>query len=261
MPFPNDRHTRRRFRLIRALRRDHVHTAYLLDARVRHDLEAEAEYGASRFDAALITPDLLEDLEEMIAMSLAAPAGRLVLGAPPPARVMAARRRSDSNGTVLIVPGGAMSQLTDFAPSPPELMWINPAVVMSHDFTELALAPYVSPDQETDADSNVTIRPDGPLPLYYQSLEAILCAKGWNTEMFPYDWRKHIENRGVAIALKNRILALGSPSRPVHIVTHSQGGIVARAALMKLAQQITPGGRESPGGRGDHARAGKLWIV
>ena len=216
----------------------------------RRDLEAEAEYGALNFDDALITPDLLEDLEELIAMSLAAPAGRLVLGAPLPPRVMASRWKS--KGTVLIVPGGSMSQLSDFAQHPKELMWLNPSVVTSHDFVKLKLAAYGGLNQETDADAGVQIGPDGPLPYYYDSLQALLCAHGWNTVMFPYDWRKHIENDGVSTALKNEIMKL-SRHKPVHIVTHSQGGIVARAALMKLAQEITPGPAK--------ARVGKVIML
>ena len=86
MAFPADPHARRIYRLLKSLRGRHLHTAYLLDARFRQDLEAEANFGASNYDDALITPDFLEDLEEMIARSLAVPAGRLVLGAAPAAR-------------------------------------------------------------------------------------------------------------------------------------------------------------------------------
>ena len=133
-----------------------------------------------------------------------------------------------------------MAQLADSAKHPPQLLWLNLPVVLSRQFAKLRLDKYAGPDAEADKDKRVKIEPDGPLPCLYHSLEAALCADGWMTETFAYDWRKHIENRGVAYALKNLILARGTTSRPVHIVTHSQGGVVSRAALAKLAQQVTP---------------------
>ena len=101
-----------------------------------------------------------------------------------------------------------MVQLADSAKHPPQLLWLNLPVVLSRQFAKLRLDKYAGPDAEADKDKRVKIEPDGPLPCLYHSLEAALCADGWMTETFAYDWRKHIENRGVAYALKNLILCV-----------------------------------------------------
>ena len=60
--------------------------------------------------------------------------------------------------------------------------------------------------------------------------------------MFAYDWRKHMQNCRVAKRLKESISqTFQNTGKPVHIITHSQGCLVARLALEQLADELGTG--------------------
>jgi len=247
MLFPFDRHTRRRIRLLNALQGRQLHQVYLLNAKVRKDLAREAAYGAEHFDDSLITPELLVDLRALVAHSLTAPGGRLDFGAPPsaasevtpPSVPMLPADPTTSKGTVVIVPGGLASSLADVGPARPGLIWINGFALGNGRFRDLQLAPYAGPDQEFDLRSpKVQVSAIGAVPILYDSLAASLSFTGWTPLVFPYDWRKDMDHPTVSVALEKLIKKLGSPDKPVHIVTHSQGALVARVALTNLAGEI-----------------------
>jgi pimeloyl-ACP methyl ester carboxylesterase len=74
--------------------------------------------------------------------------------------------------------------------------------------------------------------------MLYDQLVAALWATGWTPHVFDYDWRKGIEHPTVAPALTAWIRDHGSQHNPVHLITHSQGGPVARKALHDLAHDV-----------------------
>jgi pimeloyl-ACP methyl ester carboxylesterase len=86
---------------------------------------------------------------------------------------------------------------------------------------------------EQDADADAVIRPNGGVPLIYGVLKYFLKPFGYSTSIFGYDWRKNLEESAEILEgmLRGR---LNQPSRPLHIIAHSQGSLVARLALQRL---------------------------
>ena len=82
----------------------------------------------------------------------------------------------------------------------------------------------LSPDGTHEADANLVVSASGLDKRTYA--ETILWLKArWNVEPFAYDWRKDITVS--SNALKDFIHAR-FPSKPVHLVAHSMGGLVSR---------------------------------
>lgn len=242
---PFDRDTRRRIRILRAVEGRQLHHAYLLDPALRKDLAREAAHGADDFDGSLITPELLVDLRAFAAEMLEAKGDRPVFGAPPSAPSEAALnlaktpifKATESRGTVVIVPGGLASSLSDVGKVRPGPIWLSVlALTTGRRFPDLRLGRYAGPDPETDlASPDVSIAAISAFPMLYDSLSAALWAVGWTPQIFPYDWRKDMNNSEVARRLERVILRGGADGGPVHILTHSQGALVARQALKNLA--------------------------
>lgn len=73
-----------------------------------------------------------------------------------------------------------------------------------------------------------------PFPLVYVGLKLALFVAGFDADYFPYDWRQSLATLGAE--LKKHLAGL-SPG-PVHLVAHSMGGLVARAALKQGAKNL-----------------------
>jgi pimeloyl-ACP methyl ester carboxylesterase len=128
----------------------------------------------------------------------------------------------------------------------PGLIWINGLALLTRRFRHLQLARYAGPDQELDLlYPKVQVSAFTALPYLYDRLAKALWNDGWAPLVCPYDWRKDIEHTTVGHRLKDLIQAIGSAVKPVHIVTHSQGALVARWALWKLACELGPGAARS----------------
>ena len=203
---------------------------------IRRDLDAEA---ADPDPDALVTPEMVDLLQELMAekeTELGQPAGT-----PPgvlPAEAEATPRAFFSTDTVIIVPGFLASSLSDVAPGGLGLIWVSPWLYKSNEFGDLTLGTY-SPKGDVEANPNRRIVSTGGLPVVYDLLRLALEVRRYTTLSFGVDWRKDMEI--AARALKAQIEALTSIPNPlpIHLVAHSQGGLVARRALQLLGPDQT----------------------
>lgn len=116
-------------------------------------------------------------------------------------------------GTKLGIPGGGLLGMDD-------VIWLDPKDVAIGTLTQLSLGPGGSPK----------IAPLGAMLLFYLKLKLRLRAAGFDAEFWDYDWRRSVRNIGARFA---KHLA-GLPGK-VHVVAHSMGGLVSRAAMKQGA--------------------------
>ncbi|MGC1457031.1 MAG: hypothetical protein WA825_02010 [Steroidobacteraceae bacterium] len=126
-------------------------------------------------------------------------------------------------GRVLIVPGIMGSQLgfERQAPLPPDLLWVDPVDIGAGRLRALRM------------DAAAPIRAMGVVLFSYLRLRLYLVAHGFDVECVDYDWRLGIDVLGRQLA--QRIEA--EPHAYVHLVAHSMGGLVSRAALSLAARR------------------------
>lgn len=117
--------------------------------------------------------------------------------------------------TVFLVPGilGTQLGLARTAPLPHDLLWLDPLDVIAGRLTGLG-------------DPQATIVTLGALPFSYLALQLRLRAAGHEVVVHDYDWRGDLRALGAALAARLRAWP-----RPVQVVAHSMGGLLARAAL------------------------------
>ena len=117
--------------------------------------------------------------------------------------------------TVFLVPGILGTQLgfARPAPSPPDLLWLDPLDVMAGRLAELG-------------DPRAPVVTLGALPFSYLALQLRLRAAGYEVVVHDYDWRGDLRALGPALAARLRAWP-----RPVQVVAHSMGGLLARSAL------------------------------
>lgn len=96
----------------------------------------------------------------------------------------------------------------------------------------------LSPDGKEDADPRNKVVPFTTDITYEPFMAAALERKDFGHVVFPYDWRKSL--RLGAADLKERILELyaGNGGEPVHLVAHSMGGLLVRAALSAHGDEV-----------------------
>jgi pimeloyl-ACP methyl ester carboxylesterase len=126
-------------------------------------------------------------------------------------------------GRVLIIPGIMGSQLgfDRPAPQPPDLLWVDAADIGAGRLRALRI------------DAGAPLRTMGVVLFSYLRLRLHLVASGFDVSCVDYDWRLGIEELGKQLA--QRIEA--EPHRSVHLVAHSMGGLVSRAALTLPARR------------------------
>ena len=152
-----------------------------------------------------------------------------------------ARRRPDAKlglsfaiEDVIIVPGFMGSSLRDNATEGLGLIWISPGLILDGaPLSALKLSPFQAGIPDQDASPRVHIESPGPIPAIYDLLDADLTLRLYSTEVYAYDWRKDIERSATILADKIRG-RLGRKLRPLHIIAHSQGSLVARRAIQLL---------------------------
>ena len=217
----SDTTAERQRRLLRALDGRRPAEAYL-DPAVRRDMEAEANDPGVPEPAKLVRRDMLEMIREHVATGRAG-----VAAAPMPLFF--------SNALVVVVPGFLGSKLSDLKGGS-GLIWINPNVVFRDRLRLLQLAPFAAGKPERDLDPAVDVEPTGVLPLIYDLISLDLEPRRYSVGYFPVDWRKDLEV--AAGRLRDHLAGLlkDSPDKPVHVVAHSQGAMVARRGLQLLAQ-------------------------
>ncbi len=135
----------------------------------------------------------------------------------------AAATRPDPRRAVLVVPGIMGSQLgiPRAPPLPDDLLWIDPYDFHQGGLLRLAL-------------ENDQVVSCGPVVHSYLRLKLALTAEGFSVRCFDYDWRHGVEELGRRLATRLR----STPDARWHLVCHSMGGLVARAALAHAPEHI-----------------------
>jgi pimeloyl-ACP methyl ester carboxylesterase len=217
MPTPDPAVAARRQRIIAGLQGRGLDQA-IADPALWNDLEAEAR---SDDPHKLVTPDLL----------LVARQARMV------------RLREPNLGLffntddVILIPGFLGSQLVD-AGGGNGLIWIDPTLVFAGgQLLALGLGAYQPGAKDTDAAPNVTIRPQGAVPVLYDGLRLDLEVRRYGVQVFGFDWRKSAQESAEDLAALIRDRA-GRRFRPLHLIAHSQGSLVARRALQLVGPDL-----------------------
>jgi pimeloyl-ACP methyl ester carboxylesterase len=137
------------------------------------------------------------------------------------ARHAAARPRRGTQPRVYVIPGILGSELGVVRPEPwpADLIWVDAIDIIDGRLTELGLA------------AGTRIVPLGVLPPTYAPLQLELRAGGCDVVMHAYDWRRSVLETGRELAARLD----ADPAPEIHIIAHSMGGLVARAALRAAA--------------------------
>lgn len=133
-------------------------------------------------------------------------------------------------GVVLIVPGVVGSKLGDKKRNVIErllrVIWLNPLRIAQGALLELKVVGGRSGDIQTY----------GVFLKTYLRLKLSLERAGWDVEFVPYDWRVSLEVSADTLIAEVRRRA----GAPVHIVAHSMGGLLVRAAIARDADAMAP---------------------
>jgi pimeloyl-ACP methyl ester carboxylesterase len=170
----------------------------------------------------------------------------------------AAARSVRGGERVLILPGIMGSRLGTRVLGPIwNVIWLDPVSIGLGRLVDLTLAANGSPG---------SIVPLGVLSFAYMALKLRLRAAGYDADFAPFDWRRDIRDLGAELAK-----LIEGTGVPTHLVAHSMGGLVARAALAhsppNLGRVVTLGtpnfGSYSPvqAFRGVHSVVSKLDFI
>ena len=141
---------------------------------------------------------------------------------------------------MILVPGFLGSELVDVQ-GPDGLIWVDPKLLLfgTDKLLDLRLNPL--PDRpgvaESDANSGVVVRPNGSIPVLYSGIKYDLEVRRYSVQIFGFDWRKDIEESAGILAALIRDRAR-QRFRPLHIVAHSQGTVVARRAVQLVGADL-----------------------
>ncbi|MGG5890126.1 DUF7379 domain-containing protein [Falsiroseomonas sp. HC035] len=163
-------------------------------------------YFSNERTAALLVRGLLRERDDAAGFQALMPDQDLAMPA------LAAARDDARRPLVFVLPGIMGSHLTVDG----ERVWLDPLKMAFGGCARIGMAAE-------------KVGPGGPIALYYGGLCRYLTASH-DVVPWAYDWRLSIEATGLLFrrALED---ALKRTDRPVRILAHSQGGLVARAAL------------------------------
>lgn len=123
---------------------------------------------------------------------------------------------------VLVLPGIMGSKLGRKRLLLDDVIWIDPIGILAGELNELTLGK-----------SKDDIVPLGVLLFAYLMIKLSLRAAGFDADFHPYDWRRDLPSLGAQLAKR-----INDEHKPVHLVAHSMGGLVARAALKAGATDV-----------------------
>lgn len=137
--------------------------------------------------------------------------------------VQKAKRRG-GGPRVLILPGIMGSKLGRRRPFPipDDVVWFDPLDIAAGKMSDLALT------------SGQRFDPLGVILLFYLKLKLRLEIAGFDADFFPFDWRLGLDRLGANVAAQIE----KEKAEQVHIVAHSMGGLVARAAIDRVKEKV-----------------------
>jgi pimeloyl-ACP methyl ester carboxylesterase len=118
---------------------------------------------------------------------------------------------------VLVLPGIMGSKLG----SASGVLWIDPLRIAAGRLADLALP------------GGKDLGATGVLLFTYAKLRLQLGIHGYDVSFHPYDWRLGLDQLGTQLAEK-----IAADNKPIHLVAHSMGGLVARAAMRILPKRL-----------------------
>ena len=116
---------------------------------------------------------------------------------------------------VYVIPGLLGSRLGVHTARGTEVLWLDPLAVIFGKLSHLTIG------------KRRNIRPLGVLLPGYLKLKLSLQAAGFRVKLYPYDWRRSVNELGKHLAEE----LLHESASEVMLVAHSMGGLVARRAL------------------------------
>ncbi len=119
---------------------------------------------------------------------------------------------------VYLLPGLLGSRLGSTTAQGVEVLWLDPLTVIAGKLRYLAIG------------KRRNVRPLGVMLPGYLKLKLSLQAAGFRVKLYPYDWRRSVQELGKQLAEE----LLHEPAGEVMVVAHSMGGLVARAALQQV---------------------------
>jgi len=141
-------------------------------------------------------------------------------------RALQSRKRTAPETTVIVLPGIMGSSLAAVRNGVKDtLIWINALALAAGRMEWLKLTP----DGRREALAGLQIQPRCIDKRVYARLILSLSAH-WDVQPFAYDWRKDLDLAADALAATIREKFA---SRPVHLVAHSMGGLVARNLIRR----------------------------
>lgn len=152
---------------------------------------------------------------------------------------------AEPKGNVVVIPAFFGSELTAFSPGGgQEPIWLNVRSLAADGLDRLRINDLANPEPDGDE-----LRPTGVLKRYYGELLLSLAAR-WNVLSFCYDWRRDLGECAQTLA---KWLEKKLPGKPVHLVAHGTGGLLARAFMAKYPaqwQSMWDNDPSAPGRRG-----------
>ncbi len=130
--------------------------------------------------------------------------------------------RRASGPRVYILPGimGSRLGMPRGPGQPMDLLWVDPADIVSGRLRELRWG------------AQPRLQSLGAIDYSYLPLKLRLQALGYDVSVHDYDWRQDLRLLGTALASRLRT----DGGRPLALVGHSMGGLLARVALAELAR-------------------------
>jgi len=139
------------------------------------------------------------------------------------------RTRAPLKGNVVFLPGIMGSTLaTREKDGDEDTVWVNFVRLVAGRLQRLKLTP----DGTREEDSKYQVFANGLDKRSYSRALLWLRAR-WNTEPFPYDWRKDLDGLADDLA---RFIKDKFKGAPVHLVAHSMGGLVSRNFIRRHAE-------------------------